>query len=133
MPYVSVTGKAIGYFAFRVFKHTTDDFLMTPFAVAQRDFTIERPYLDRLVENARSEGRAVVPAIDSFDSIFSDDVLWRVTAVTGGRCFVAGMVPGVELLSHNVAVFTRLGVVREIGNTFSVEKCECRKACEYAK
>ena len=133
MPYVSMTGKAIGLFAVRVFTHTADDFLMTPFAVAQCDFTIELPDLDWLGETARSEGHAVVPAVDSFDSIFSDDVLWRVTAVTGGRCFVAGTVPGVELLSHNVAVLTRLGVIREIGNTLSVEKSKCRKAGEYAK
>ena len=84
-----MTGSAVGLFAFRVFKHTADDFLMTSFAVAQCDFTIERPDLDRLGEAARSEGRAVVPAVDSFDGVFSDDVLWRVATVTGGRFFVA--------------------------------------------
>ena len=89
MPYISMTGNAIGFFAFRVFKHTADDFLMTSFAIAQSDFTIERPNLDRLGETARSEGRAVVPAVDSFDGVFSDDVLWRVTAVAGGCFFMA--------------------------------------------
>jgi hypothetical protein len=133
MPYISMTGDAIGFFAFRVFKHTADDFLMTSFAIAQSDFTIERPDLDRLGETARSEGRAVVPAVDSFDGVFSDDVLWRVATVAGGRFFVAGTVPGVELLSHNVAVLTRLGVVREIGNAFSIEECKSRKAGEYTE
>ncbi len=62
---------------------------MTSFAIAQSDLTIERPNLDRLGETARGEGRAVVPAVDSFDGVFSDDVLWRVATVTGGRFFVA--------------------------------------------
>jgi len=84
-----MTGNAVGLFAFRVFKHTADDFLMTPFTIAQSDFTIERPDLDRLGETARSEGHAVVPAVDSFNGVFPDDVLWRVTTVAGGRCFVA--------------------------------------------
>ena len=84
-----MTGNAIEFFAFRVFKHTADDFLMTSFTIAQSDFTIERPNLDRLGETARSEGRAVVPAVDSFDGVFSDDVLWRVATVAGGRFFVA--------------------------------------------
>jgi len=46
---------------------------------------------------------------------------------------MAGTVPGVELLAHNVAVLTRPRIVREIGNAFSIEECKCRKACEYAK
>lgn len=119
-----MTGKAIGLFAFRVFKHTADDFLMTPFTIADGDFTIELPDLDRLGETARSESRAVVPAVDSFDGVFSDDVLWSVATVTGGCCFVDGTVPGVELIPHNVAVPTRLRIVREIGNTISIEKCK---------
>lgn len=89
MPYVSMTGKAIGHFTFRVLKHPADDLLMTPHAITHGDFTIELPDPDRLGETARSEGRAVVPAVDSFDGVFSDDVLWRVTTVTGGRFFVA--------------------------------------------
>ena len=133
MPYVSMTGNAVGLFAFRVFKHTADDFLMTPFTIAQSDFTIEPPDLDRLGETARSEGRAVVPAVDPFDGVFSNEVLWRMTVVTGGCFFMAGTVPGIELISHDVAVLTRLRVVNEIGSTFSIEKCKSRKACEYAK
>ncbi len=133
MPYISMTGNAIGFFAFRVFQHTADDFLMTSFAIAQSDFTIERSNLDWFGETARSEGRAVVPAVDSFNGVFPDDVLWRVTAVTGCRCFVAGTVPGVELLAHDVAVLTRPRIIREIGNTLSIEKCKSRKAGEYAE
>ncbi len=133
MPYISMTRNAIELFAFRVFKHTADDILMTPYTIADGDFTIESPDLDRLGETARSESRAVIPAIDSFDGVFSDDVLWRMATVAGGCCFMAGSVPGVELISHNVAVLTCLRVIREIGNTLSVEKRKCRKASEYAK
>ncbi len=133
MPYISMTRNAIGFFAIRIFKHTTDDFLMTSYAIAQSDFTIERPNLDRLGEAARGEGRAVVPAVDSFNGVFPDDVLWRVTTVAGGHFFVARTVPGVELLAHNVAVLTSLRVVREIGNAFSIEECKSRNAGEYAK
>ncbi len=106
---------------------------MTPYAIAHGDFTIELPDLDRLGETARSEGRAVVPAVDSFNGVFPDDVLWRMATVAGGHFFMAGTVPGVELLAHNVAVLTRPRVVREIGNTISIEKCKSRKACEYAE
>ncbi len=84
-----MTGNAVGFFAFCVFKHTADDFLMTSFAIAQSDFTIERPDPDRLGETARSEGRAVVPAVYSFNGVFPDDVLWRVATVAGGHFFMA--------------------------------------------
>jgi hypothetical protein len=84
-------------------------------AIIQSDLLVEVADLDWIGEIAGCESQTVVPPVDPFDDPLVGEGMGRVAIVAGGNRFVAGMIPAIELIAHDMAVDTSLWIVGKIG------------------
>src|SRR5690349_21460169 len=70
---------------------------------------------DRLVEILEGEALGVVPAVAGLGHVLGDELVRQVAIDAAGDGVVAGAVPGVVLVAHDVAVHAGGGVGAEVG------------------
>lgn len=63
---------------------------------------------------SRREGKGVEETVVSFSDPFPNWMRAEVAVVAGGSCMVTGLLPGVEMVLHDVAICTGGWVVAEI-------------------
>jgi hypothetical protein len=64
----------------------------------------------------------VVPAIQPFDNPFIGKGMGRMAVIARGYSFMAGIIPTIKLLLHDMAVHTSIGVIGQIRGAFSIAK-----------
>ena len=89
-------------------------------------------HFNHLRFQAESEHRGVAQTVVRFEIVFAKNVVVRhVAIVTHGIATVRGVHPRSILRLHNMAVHTRLGVVRQIGMRFGYIKYISAKPYQY--
>src|SRR5262245_44669315 len=91
-----------------------DDALMATDAVGLDDSAAGRLDSDRLVEVAGGEAVGVPQAVVGLGVPLAEEVMWDVAIVAGGEGVMAGLLPGVVLVVHDVTVGARLRVAGEV-------------------
>jgi hypothetical protein len=77
---------------------------------------------NRLVEVLQREAFGVPEAVFRFGQVLGNEAVWRVAIVTGRHGVMAGFLPAIEVIAHDVAVDAGFGVVAEVGQTGGVMK-----------
>lgn len=127
VPYISVTGRtAQGLIAVDPYAdHVLGKRLMTCDAVCLGNIGIERTNTDWFMEISQRKGYAVIEPVDTFDKpLFNERCMGRVAVIAGCNPCMAGMLPGIELLAHDVAVIAGLRIIRKVRSTFGIVECE---------
>lgn len=109
-----------------------DEIAMAAEAVVLEDLAVGLLDHDRLVEVLEGEGFGMVIAIGGLGDVFLGEMRWDVAVVAGGEGMVWAFAPRVELVVHDVAVLTDLGVVEQISPAFGVLECETADTGENA-
>lgn len=66
---------------------------------------------DGIFEVLQSERRGMTEAVQGLDGIFAHDVVRKMTVIAFGHMMVRGLLPGIEIVLHDVAVDAGAGVV----------------------
>ena len=91
------------------------DHLLVAFdAVVEHDLFAAVAHLNRLVKVLKGKSARMGVAVLGFGQIFGDKRMWDVAVVAGCGTMVAGLLPSVILVAHDVAIHTGLGIIREI-------------------
>ena len=85
------------------------------------------------MEIAGREGVGMPEAVIGLRPVFANEVVGRVAIVAGGYRTVTGLQPGIIIILHDVAVRTRLRVVREIRPTAGVDEGIAANSCRQTK
>jgi hypothetical protein len=99
-----------------------DDVLMTFAAGVFRDAPAAFLDLDRVVKFAGGEGERMKKTVLGFREILRNERRRRVTIVARGDRVMAGLIPAIEMIPHDVAVGAGIGVVPEIGRTIGIDE-----------
>jgi len=83
---------------------------------------IHRRDLNWLVKSLRCEGNRVIPSVERFDGPFAYRILRRVAVVAHRNKVMAGFHPCIEVVSHDMAVRTGLGIIRQVRAAACVPK-----------
>jgi len=120
---------AIGIFGEHVVHHA----LVAMQTSGLRDAAIARLDLDGVVKVLEGEGQRMVKAVVAFDNPFFNWVMRQVAVVAAGDAVMAGMLPRIEMVLHDVAVDARLGIAAEIAGAFAVAEGKGADAAQDAK
>jgi hypothetical protein len=104
-----------------------DDQLMDQVLVAGKTVFLEDPRVgpldhDRLVKVLDRESLGVVPAVVGLGEILAEEAVRKMAIDTVGHRMMAGLLPGVELGLHDMAVHARPGIGTEVREAFCVEE-----------
>lgn len=73
---------------------------------------IHRRDADRLGECVERKSYTVVQAIDRLDCVLCNEiVMWCMAVIACSHRLVAGMIPCIELITHDMAVHTSLRII----------------------
>jgi hypothetical protein len=98
-----------------------------------RNAAIARFDADGIGEIFEREGERMEEAVVGLRDPFADGVVRQVAVVTDGDATVAGLLPRVVVLLHDVAVRAALRVVAEIAGALAVAQGEGAEADERSK
>jgi hypothetical protein len=98
--------------------YVRDEILMAAQAVFLQLYGIHGTDANGVGKVLQGELHRVIPAIVRLGDEFGDERMWGVAIVADGPAMVAGLLPGIELFLHDVAVGALLGVVAEVGEAF---------------
>lgn len=105
-------------------KHLVHDGLMTVQASVLSHAPVARLDLDRLVEIFEGKGQGVKEAIVRLGHPLSDEIVWQMAVVAPRHMVVTGILPGVVMLLHDVAVDTGLRIVAQVAGALTVAEGE---------
>lgn len=88
--------------------------------VVLRHRGIERFDLDRVGEVPGRKSPTVIPAIDAFHNPLLRERMGRMAIITSGYGLVAAAIPPIKLFTHDMAVHTGIGVVRQVRSALSI-------------
>ena len=75
---------------------------------------------DRFGKVLEREPLGVPEAVFRFGRIFCDEAVWGVAVIARGDRVMAGVLPAIVLLAHDVTVHTSGGIVGEIGMALTI-------------
>lgn len=101
-----------------------NEILMTAQAVALKDFRSARFQQDRLVKILKRKALGVAKAVLRFGEIFRNKLVRQMTIDTSRDGVMRALCPRVVFVIHDVAVFARPGIGREVAQAFTVVKGE---------
>ena len=81
---------------------------------------IDRPYVNRLVKILQGECSRMVISVARLCHPFPDEILLQMTLIACGKGVVAGLVPTVKLVLHDMAVDAGVRIAGEIGKSFGI-------------
>jgi hypothetical protein len=120
-----VTTKAAGLLAFRIRVGAFDslhDFLMTLPAGLFSHFTTAGGDVDVVLEPTRREIVGVPETVACFGGVLCDETWRSVAVVADGDGTVTRLNPAVELVLHDVAVYTCFSIVGHVRITAGVDE-----------
>jgi hypothetical protein len=94
--------------------------LVTPHTICLHDCSAARRDLNGFVKILKREALGVAVAVLDFREILAQKVLRNVTVVARRDVLMCRFHPTLELVSHDVAVDARLGIVRQIRRSFGI-------------
>lgn len=77
---------------------------------------------DGFVKVLKGEGHGMIPAIQSFHGVFADDVVGQMAVVAFSDVVMGGLLPGIQVFAHDVAVHTGLGIVRQVRISLRIDE-----------
>ena len=92
-----------------------DQTLVTACTVVVQHFFVVRTNADGLGKILQGEAFGMPKSVFCFGNIFREKPSGRMALITGGHCVMAGLLPAIVLLVHDVAVHANLGVFGKIG------------------
>jgi hypothetical protein len=97
-------------------------------AVLLQNLRVGRCYLNRFVEVLKRESFGVAITIVGFADPFADPAFGDVAIIASRVIVMAGYLPAVVLVAHDVAIDARLRVIAHVGKPVSEVKCVRAKA-----
>lgn len=97
-----------------------DDLLMTAHTVLLKHGGIAGLHHDRLVKILQGEALRMMVAVFRLRHVLPDEIVRGMTIVARRYGMMRTLLPACILLTHDVAVHARLGVVGEIGEPLAV-------------
>ena len=76
--------------------------------------------LDRVVEVFQREGEGVEEAVVALDDPFADRVMRQMAIVADGDMAMAALLPGVEVVLHDMTIRAAVRIVAEVAPAFAV-------------
>jgi hypothetical protein len=130
---IPVSYVAVAYTAIQLLRgtriiHLTRHYIMAADTVLLHDFLIKLPDLNGIREIPGCESQTVVPAVQSFYDIFTDNIFWSVTTVAVGGFFMTGLVPRIKLFPHDMAVHTGFRIIKKVGTPLCIIKSKNTQA-----
>ncbi len=96
------------------------------------DTGVSRTNADRFVKILERERLGMPEAVFGFDEILGNKVVRGVAIVAAGHRVVAGLLPAVILLAHDVAIHARGGIAAEVRGARGVVKSETSQPGAYS-
>jgi hypothetical protein len=124
---VADAGVAADTIKFFVLDHTVprdfpDKVAMTIKTICIKDFGTGRPDPDRLMEILQREGLGMKVAVGNLGPPFAEKIVRHVAVVADGKAMMAGFLPAIELVAHDMAIGAGARVVRKITVSLRVIK-----------
>ena len=94
--------------------------MVTVDAVGLKDPQTNGPEANRLREGLQSEALGVPETVLSLDEIFRNERMRNMAVITGRHGMMAGFLPAIVLVTHDVTVNARLGVVTQVGKALGI-------------
>lgn len=113
--------------------HLMDNICMAVETRALRNVSISLLDLDRLVEVLERKGQGMEEAVVAFGDPFADRMMREMTIVADGDVAMAGILPGVVMTLHDVAIRTRCGIVTQVAPAFAVAESKRPDAEKHAQ
>src|SRR4051794_32211209 len=85
-------------------ENVVDQVVTTVDAVSLQDLLAHRPQADRLRKVLKGEALGVPEAVFGLDQILGHEGVRHVAVVAGGHGMMAGVLPAVVLVAHDVAI-----------------------------
>ena len=95
---------------------------MTPHTIRLQNRPVAVSNLNRLVEILQGKAFGMPEAIFHFGKVLGDQRMRGMTIITGCDGVMAGLLPPIILIAHNVAIDTSFGIIGKIRGTLSVIK-----------
>ena len=105
-------------------EHSIHQIAVATYAVLLHDPGAFRFDHDRLVEILERKGLRMFESVLTFGEIFGDEAVGHVAIVASGYGVMAGLLPPVVLVTHDVAVDAGLRLAAQIGEPFAFPKSE---------
>ena len=113
--HVTVAVNAREHFTFAfAWKHLVHHIRMAMKTRALRHPPIARFDLNWLMEVFQSERQRMKKTVVCLGTPLANKIVWQVTVIANGHMLMAGILPRVEVILHNMAVGTCLGVVAQV-------------------
>jgi hypothetical protein len=96
-------------------QHLINERGVAPNAIGLHDTSTHGPSHNWLMEVLKREGLGVAEPVFTFDQILADWMVREVTVVTGGMGMMAGLLPSIVVIAHNMAIHASLRVITQIG------------------
>jgi hypothetical protein len=120
-----------GRFAARVGRHELmHDIFVTMKAGGLGHTAIARLDLDGVVKILERKRQGMIKPVVGFDDPFLNGVVGEMAVIARGDAMMAGVLPGVEMILHDMAVGARLGIAAEIAGPFAVTEGESADAAQ---
>jgi len=87
---------------------------------------------DWIVKSPQGECNGMVIAVAGFDQPFAEKIMRYMAIIACGDSVMAGFLPAVELVPHDMAVHTCLWIVGEVRSAFGEIECVSARAQEYS-
>ena len=121
--HVAVAVNAREHLAFVLrWKHFVHEIRVAVQARALRHAPIARLDLNRLVKVLQRERQRMKKSVVSLRDPFADRMVRQVTVVADGHMPMAGILPGVVVILHDVAVGATLRIVAQVADALAVAK-----------
>ena len=135
MPDVVVTADAVEFLILNdpVRRDLAHKFFVAIQAVGLENGRVYRLDANRLLKVLQCECHGMVVTIAPFCPPFGEEIMRQVAVVAGGEGMVAGLLPAVILVAHDMTIRTGLGIARQVGSAMSVEKRILSKACQHSQ
>jgi len=117
---VAVNAGDVGIRFFVGVQNRVNETLMTPDADFLKDLRVAFFDHDRFVEILQCEALRMVITVLGFGDVLADQIMRNVAVIADGDVMMAGLLPGVVLVIHDVAIGAGFGVVGKISEGVGV-------------
>ena len=105
------------------FRYSAHHICVTVPAIIQSHISVHLMNPERFLKITRCKSHTVIPSVNRFHRVFPCRIMRCMTVIAACCSVMAGTVPGVKMLPHNMAVFTRLRIIGKIGKSPGIDKC----------
>jgi hypothetical protein len=92
-------------------RNLANEITMTIQAISVKNGCASRPDSDRFFEILQCERLGMVIAVGHLGQPFAEEIVRNMAIVAGGEGVVTGLLPAIQLIAHDMAVYAGTGVV----------------------